>query len=64
MADSKFTLNEIDFVYKPMQDMNERPQIICSGDAYVVFRENWDDMKIGIVEHFKVMLLNYCNRSS
>ena len=62
MTDAKFTLNEIDIIYKPMQDMNERPQITCSGDAYTVFRENWDDMKIGIVEHFKVMLLNRANK--
>ncbi|KOH46709.1 hypothetical protein NC99_04250 [Sunxiuqinia dokdonensis] len=47
-----------------MRDMDERPQIICSGDAYAVFCENWDDIKIGIVEHLKVMLLNYCNISS
>lgn len=62
MTDTKFTLNEIDIVYKPMRDMDKRPQITCSGDAYAVFRENWDDMKIGIVEHFKVMLLNRANK--
>lgn len=62
MTDSKFTLNEIDIVYKPMRDMDERPQITCSGDAYAVFWENWDDMKIGIVEHFKVLFLNRANK--
>lgn len=62
MTDSKFTLNEIDIVYKPMRDMDKRPQITCSGDAYDVFRENWDDMKIGIVEQFKVLMLNRANK--
>ncbi|WP_319480256.1 JAB domain-containing protein [uncultured Draconibacterium sp.] len=62
MTDTKFTLNEIDIIYKPMRDMDKRPKITCSGDAYAVFRENWDDMKIGIVEQFKVMLLSRANK--
>lgn len=62
MPQSKFTLNEIDIVYRPMRDMDKRPKIACSGNAYAVFRENWDEMKIGLVEHFKVMFLNRANR--
>ncbi len=62
MTDSKFTLNEIDIIYRPMRDMDKRPQITCSSDAFSIFRENWDYMKIGIIEQFKVMLLNRANK--
>lgn len=62
MVEKKYTLKEIDVVYKPLAEMVSRPSITCPQDAVSVFRENWDDMKIGLVEQFKVMYLNRGNK--
>lgn len=62
MAEKKFTLKEIDVVYKPLQELATRPKVTCPADAIILFRENWDDMKIGLLEQFKVMFLNRGNR--
>jgi DNA repair protein RadC len=62
MREKNYTLKEIDIVYKPLIEMVTRPKITCAEDAVKVFRENWDDMKIGIQEQFKVMYLNRGNK--
>ena len=62
MTDKKYALNEIDIVYKPLQEMATRPKVTCPADAVMIFRENWDDMKIGLLEQFKVIFLNRSNR--
>ena len=61
MGEKNYILKEIDIVYKPLKEMVTRPKITCPEDAVRIFRENWDDMKIGIVEQFKVMYLNRGN---
>lgn len=62
MGEKKYTLKEIDVVYKPLKEMTSRPKIMCPEDAVRLFRENWDDMKIGLIEQFKVMYLNRGNK--
>lgn len=61
MGEKNYILKEIDIVYKPLKEMVTRPKIACPEDAVRLFRENWDDMKIGIQEQFKVMYLNRGN---
>lgn len=61
MGEKNYTLKEIDIVYKPLKEMVTRPKITSPQDAVRIFRENWDDMKIGIQEQFKVMYLNRGN---
>ncbi len=62
MATKKFILNEIDIVYKPIEGLISRPIITTPDDAHSLFRENWDSMKIAIVEQFKILLLNRSHR--
>lgn len=61
MSESKkdtFTLNEIELVYRPLKELSQRPVVCQPYEAHELFRENWNSMKIGIVEEFKIMLLN------
>lgn len=62
MVEKNYILKEIDIVYKPLKEMVTRPKITCPEDAVRIFRENWDDMKIGLQEQFKVMFLNRGNK--
>lgn len=62
MATKKFILNEIDIVYKPIEGLISRPIITTPDDAHILFRENWDSMKIALVEQFKILLLNRSHR--
>lgn len=52
---------EIQLRYKNPIKPAQRPKVSCSQDAFTLFRENWDDMKIDFVEQAKVMLLNQSN---
>ena len=49
---------EVELVYKSKVKASDRPKITHSRDAYVIFRDNWDENKLELVEEFKVMLLN------
>ncbi|MDE3183771.1 MAG: JAB domain-containing protein [Bacteroidota bacterium] len=49
---------EVELVYKSKVKASERPKVTHSRDAYVIFRDNWDENKLEFVEEFKVMLLN------
>ena len=44
---------EVELVYKSKVKASERPKIIQSRDAYVIFRDTWDENKIEFVEQFK-----------
>ena len=59
------TLNqicEIEIIYRNKQRAKDRPHISSSKEAYRLFHENWDDMKINLLEQFKIMLLDRSNR--
>lgn len=62
MSQKKYTLNEVDIVYRPLKELATNPKVDCPEDAVILFRENWDEMKIGLQEQFKIMLLNRSNR--
>ena len=49
---------EVELIYKSKVKASDRPKITHSRDAYVIFRDNWDENKLEFVEEFKVMLLN------
>ncbi|MFP5040304.1 JAB domain-containing protein [Parasediminibacterium sp. JCM 36343] len=39
-----------------------RPKIQCSEDSFALLLQNWDKGKIGLIEEFKILLLNRSNR--
>ena len=49
-------------IYRSKVKASERPKITQSKDAYFVFKNNWDENKIELLEQFKVMLLNRANK--
>ncbi len=53
---------EIAVSYSNSIKPSQRPKVECSQDAYLLFRENWDDGNIGFIEEFKIMHLNRQNR--
>ena len=55
-------ISEIKLTYTRKVKANERPKVTCSRDAYVLFRENWDDLTINLYEEFKILLLDRNNR--
>jgi RadC-like JAB domain len=53
---------EVELIYKSKVKASERPKINHSKDAYIIFKNNWDENKIELQEQFKVMLLNKANK--
>ena len=55
-------VSEVELVYKSKVKPSERPQISDSKTVYELLKGNWDWNKIGLVEQFKILLLNQNNR--
>jgi len=53
---------EVELMYKSKVKASERPKISHSKDAYIIFKNSWDEKKIELQEQFKVMLLNRANK--
>jgi DNA repair protein RadC len=53
---------EVELMYKSKVKASDRPKITHSKDAYIIFKNNWDENKIELQEQFKVMLLNRANK--
>ncbi|PRY53380.1 DNA repair protein RadC [Arcticibacter pallidicorallinus] len=53
---------EIQLSYKPKFKLSELPIITQSTDAYLMLKSSWDEMKIGFLEEFKIILLNRANK--
>ena len=53
---------EVELIYKSKVKASERPKISHSRDAYIIFKDNWDENKIELQEQFKVMFLNKANK--
>jgi len=53
---------EVELIYKSKVKASERPKISHSKDAYIIFKDTWDENKIELQEQFKVMLLNRANK--
>ena len=62
MRSLKSTVAEITLSYYPNLNIKDNPKVHKSEDAEHLFRENWNDAQVGLVEEFKVMLLNRANR--
>jgi DNA repair protein RadC len=62
MVQKTFKVAEIQLTYNPKFKVSERPQISTSKDAYNILIHQWDKGKMGLIEEFKVMLLNRRNR--
>lgn len=53
---------EVELRYKSKVRASERPKVSHSRDAYIIFKNTWDENKIELQEQFKVMLLNRANK--
>jgi DNA repair protein RadC len=53
---------EVELVYKSKVKPSQRPQISTAEDTFKILRQVWDTNKIEMVEQFKVLLLNRCNK--
>ncbi|MBC8987732.1 JAB domain-containing protein [Pedobacter sp. N36a] len=63
MVQSKlFKVAEVEITYKPKFKVSERPQISSSNDSYQILIQQWDLGKMGLLEEFKILLLNRRNR--
>jgi len=59
----KSNISEISLTYKRKVKAVDRPKVKGSEMAYILFRENWNDMTINLFEEFKILLLdrnNHC----
>ncbi len=59
---SVFKVAEIQLSYKPKLKPSQRPKIAASSDAYNILKESWDEMKMGFLEEFKIILVNRANK--
>jgi len=57
-----FKISEIELTYRRKVKACDRPKVSCSKDAYILFRENWDDLTIDLMEEFKILLLDRNNQ--
>ena len=55
-------VSEVELVYKSKVRPSERPQVSSSKEVYELLKRVWDENKIGLVEQFKILLLNQANR--
>lgn len=55
-------VSEVELVYKSKVKPSERPQVSGSKEVYELLKRNWNENKIGLVEQFKILLLNQNNR--
>ncbi|MEO9022937.1 MAG: JAB domain-containing protein [Ginsengibacter sp.] len=53
---------EVELIYRSKVKSSERPKITQSKDAYLIFKNRWDENKIELQEQFKVMFLNRANK--
>lgn len=57
-----FAIAEVDLVYRSKVNVEKRPKITCSADAFKQLIPFYDPDKIELQEEFKVLLLNPSNR--
>jgi len=62
MVQKTFKVAEVEISYKPDYKVSERPQISSSNDAFKILIEQWNLGKLGLLEEFKILLLNRRNR--
>lgn len=57
-----YQVAEIELIYKSKVSQSKRPQITTSKSAFNILHQHWDANKIGLMEQFKILLLNNANR--
>jgi DNA repair protein RadC len=57
-----FKVAEVNLVYSPNYKITDRPKISSATDAYEILMKQWDLGKIGLLEEFKIVLLNRNNK--
>lgn len=57
-----FKISEVELVYRNKVKARYRPKVTSSKEAYRLFRQNWDDCKINLLEQFKILLMDRGNR--
>ena len=57
----KYSPPEVQLIFDPPSYMKSRPKMSSSNDVEKVFRENWPKGKLGLQEHFYMMMLNRNN---
>ncbi|WP_163381362.1 RadC family protein [Cyclobacterium sp. SYSU L10401] len=57
-----FKISEVELVYRQRVRASERPKVTSSTEAYRLFRQNWDDCTINLLEEFKILLLDRSNK--
>ena len=58
MSEFKNLVADITLSYYPKIKIKDRPKVNGARAVAQIFRDNWDDTQIGLVEEFKVMLLD------
>ncbi|WP_442267631.1 JAB domain-containing protein [Tenacibaculum sp. ZS6-P6] len=58
MTKRKSNIEHVKLVYRNKIKASDRPKVACNRDAYKIFREDWDDDTINLVEEFKLMALD------
>jgi DNA repair protein RadC len=58
MPKHKNKVEEVKLVYRNKTKAADRPKVTNEFDAYKIFRQEWDDDTINLVEEFKVMALD------
>jgi DNA repair protein RadC len=53
-----FNITEVELIYRNKGSHINRPKITCAEDAAELFLSAWDENKIELVEHIKIILLD------
>ena len=55
-------ISQIELIYKRKVKADDRPFVSSSNRAHILFRQNWNDLTINLIEEFKILLLDRSNR--
>lgn len=54
---------EVELIYRTTVNVRQRPEVTSSGEAFAIFLQHWDTGKLGLIEEFKILLLNRAKRA-
>lgn len=61
MPHDQLHVSELKLQYTSIPQLDERPTVKCSQDAYAVIKQSWSN-QVNLVEEFKIMMLDRRNR--
>lgn len=53
-----YNVSEVQLIFKNRVKRKKRPHIRTSTEAHAILRTAWDDNRIGLLEEFKILMLN------